>query len=144
MTLSINSSVSWRNDCLRLSSKSGKRRRSGVTDSKFLRWSHWPAKFVTKLLDLESAKRRSACSRRISGSLNFPAIARSRSSSSGKLLHKKNESRLANSRSEMWYAFFSKFLGSRSTRNRNSGLTSMDDSVRSIPPSKPPSCAPSR
>ena len=124
--LSKNSSVSRRNACRRLSSKSGNRPQSGVTTSRFRRCSHWPAKFVDERsrprigehaphLLLEHRRARAA----------RPAPPASSSSSSGMLLQRKNDRRDASSRSLMRIhaARGRHCAGSRSMRNRNSGST---------------------
>ncbi len=66
-------------------------------------------------------------------------IARSSSSSSGMLLHRKNESRDANSTSLILIRVFGAMpFGSCSMRNRNSGLTSTARSPMSMPSSNDP------
>ena len=86
--------------------------------------------------------RRTCCSS-TAGSLSLPLMARSSSASSGMLLHRKNDSREASSRSLMGYArsnasFGSVRLrrtvsGSRSMRNRNAGLVSIARNAISMP-----------
>src|SRR4029453_3986031 len=62
----------------------------------------------------------------------------------GTLLQRKNDNLEASSRPLMRYAWFgAAFEGSRSMRNRNSGLTSKRLSARSIPTSKLPFARPS-
>ena len=59
--LSNNSSVSRRNDCRRLSSKSGNRSELGCTLRRLRSCSHWPAKLSTSACDFGSASMRRTC-----------------------------------------------------------------------------------
>ena len=63
--------------------------------------SHWPVKLVISASDFGSASMRRTCFSSTAGSLSLPCAARSISSSSGTLLHRKNDSREASARSLM-------------------------------------------
>ncbi len=86
---------------------------------------------------------RAPAARSSAGSLSRPRSAASSSSSSGIVLHRKNDSREARSRSLTRYGVLgATFAGSSSMRNRNDGLTSMRSIARCMPVSNPPSVRP--
>ena len=99
MMLAKNSSVSFLKLCRKVSSKFGKSSSFGATLCRLRRKSHWPAKLFTKASAFGSASMRRTCFSSAAGSLNFPCAAALIRSSSGRLLHRKNESREASSRS---------------------------------------------
>ena len=101
--LSKNIFVSRSKAMRRLSSKWNSSSGLGRNPGTFRMCSHWPAKSSTSACERGSASMRCTCSRRTSGSCNVPCTATSTSSSSGMLLHRKNERREASSRSEMRY-----------------------------------------
>src|SRR5213082_1615904 len=97
---------------------------SGVIESRFRRCSHCDAKLVTSERERLSTSIRFTCRSSTAGSWSLPVTAASSSSSSGTLLQRKKDSRDASWRSVMRYGVFDASPGgSRSTRNRNSGLT---------------------
>ena len=65
------------------------------------RFSHWPAKFSISAVDFGSATIRRTCFSSTAGSGSRPCSARVRSSSSGMLLQRKNDSRDASATSLM-------------------------------------------
>ena len=100
--LSKNSSVSRRNACRRLSSKSG----NTLCDGPGQRQVAQEQPLAGEVLDERVGRGGSASIRRtwrasIAGALSWPFAATSSSSSSGMLLHRKNDSRDASSRSLM-------------------------------------------
>ena len=85
--------------------------------------------------------RRTWCSSTL-GSLNASRSARSSSSTSGRLLQRKNDKRDASAGSSTGYALpEAASTGSSSIRNRNDGLTRSRASACSMPRSKPPFAA---
>ncbi len=134
MTSRTSDSVSIRNARRRFSSKSGKARRSGFTPSRFRRYSHCDAKFVTRLSLRWSASMRSICSPRVFLSLSKFCSARSSKTSSGPLLQRKNDKREASSVSLMRWS--PDCFDVRSNRNRKFGFTRIEAMPRSIPNSK--------
>ena len=97
----MNSSVSRCIASRRLSSNSGNRLTSGVTARMFRSSSHCAAKLLTSADERGSASIRRTCAASTARSFSFPLSAASSSSSSGMLLHRKNDSREASSRSLM-------------------------------------------
>ena len=97
--LSKNSSVSRWKAFRRLSSKSGNRFTTGSLVFSDRTFSHWPVKLVISASDFGSASMRRTCFSSTAGSLSLPCAARSISSSSGMLLHRKKDSREASARS---------------------------------------------
>ena len=99
--LSRNSSVSLTNAVRRLSSNHGYLRlASGVSSQTLRTCSHWLKKFCTSAVRARgSASMRRTCRSNTFASRSFPRIARSSSSSSGMLLHRKNDRRDASSTS---------------------------------------------
>ena len=122
----------------------GTRSSCGSMFFRLRRYSHCPAKLVDERLGLRIGQHasdlllaaRPACAA-------CPARRRCSSSSSGMLLHRKNDSRDASSRSLSGYTVPGAALaGSRSTRNTNFGLASMRCSASWMPRSKFPSRRP--
>ena len=139
--LETKSAVSVRNDW-RSASSNGKMTGSGFTVSTFRRWSHWPAKFETRVSARGSSSIRRTWRSSTTGSLSLPRSARSSSSASGMVLHRKNDRRDASSTSlRRWARPLSAVDGSRSMRNRKSGDTSIASTAAWMPLSKSPPVA---
>ena len=112
-TSSKNSSVSRIIDTFSKWSNSGYKMWLGSVASISRSASHWPTKFSVKAAALGLASKRSTCCSRTSGRLSFCCSASVNSSSSGIVLQRKYDNRLARAKS-------SSFPGC-SRRNRNSG-----------------------
>ena len=74
---------------------------TGVWDCRARKLSHWPAKLLTSCCDRGSLSIRLTCCSRTAFSCSLFWLASFNSSSSGMLLHRKNDRREASSRSLM-------------------------------------------
>ena len=133
-TLPKNSSVSRMNACRNVSSKVGNASRSGALFSRFRSASHWSGKFFVNAFERSSASIRRTCASSTPGARSRFRLARFSSSSSGMLLHRKNDRREASSVSAMRYGVPAATVnGSRSGRNTNEGLARIRRSANSTP-----------
>ena len=116
---------------------------SGTTFASVRRYNHWPPKLSTSALPLSSASMRRTCCSTTAGLRSSLRSASRSSSSSGMLLHKKNDSLEASARSSSGYAVPGRASdGSRSMRNRKSGEINNRSSAAWIPAMKLPSLRP--
>ena len=135
---SVSRRIAWRT----LSSKSGNSSTSGVTLSRLRSCSHWPVNAVISASARGSAIIRRTCASSTPGARSRPAIARFSSSSSGMLLQRKNDSRLASSSSVTRCGVpAGRLAGSLSERNRKAGLVRIRARPVRMPASKSPPAA---